>query len=70
MPSTGTPEPGGARWGPTLSFLERLFRVSRVVACDVVELAPVPGMHHADFTVARLIYKMIGFAFRDHLKNV
>jgi agmatinase len=67
VPSTGTPEPGGGLWGPTLAFLERLFREGRVVACDVVELAPVPGLHHADFTVARLIYKMIGFAFRDRL---
>jgi hypothetical protein len=32
------------------------------VACDVVELAPMAGLHHADFTVARLVYKLIGFA--------
>ena len=60
MPATGTPEPGGGRWWPTLAFLERLFDRARVVACDVVELAPFPGLHHADFTVARLIHKMIG----------
>jgi agmatinase len=67
VPATGTPEPGGGLWSPTLAFLERLFRVGRVVACDVVELAPIPGLHHADFTVARLVYKMIGFEFRDRL---
>jgi hypothetical protein len=27
-----------------------------------VELAPQPGLHHADFTVARLVYKLIGLA--------
>lgn len=61
IPATGTPEPGGGAWWPTLRFLEALFRRARVVACDVVELAPVPGLHHADFTVARLVYKLIGF---------
>jgi agmatinase len=62
VPSTGTPEPGGAGWRQTLVLLERLFRVSRVVSCDVVELAPRPGLHHADFTVARLVYKLIAYA--------
>ena len=61
-PSTGAPEPGGGRWWPTLELLEALFRRSRVVAADVVELAPIPGLHHADFTVARLVYKLIGLA--------
>jgi len=36
-----------------------------VVACDLVELAPSPGLHHADFTAARLAYKMIGMRFRE-----
>ncbi len=63
IPATGTPEPGGAAWWPTLRFLDELFRRTRVVACDIVELAPVPGLHHADFTAARLAYKLIGMAF-------
>jgi agmatinase len=62
IPATGTPEPGGAGWRQTLPLLERLFRVSRVVCCDVVELSPRPGLHHADFTAARLVYKLIAHA--------
>lgn len=62
MPSTGTPEPGGAGWWPTLRFLGGLFSATTVVACDVVELAPVPGLHHADFAAARLVHKLIGLA--------
>ena len=62
IPATGTPEPGGGQWWPTLLFLRELFSRASVVACDVVELAPVPGLHHADFTVARLVHKLIGFA--------
>jgi agmatinase len=60
VPSTGTPEPGGGAWYPTLDLLEALFRRARVVACDVVELAPIAGLHHPDFTVARLVQKLIG----------
>ena len=61
MPSTGTPEPGGGTWHPTMRLLERVFREKRVHAVDVVELAPIPGMHGPDFTVAKLVYKMIAF---------
>jgi agmatinase len=63
IPATGTPEPGGLSWWPTLRFLERLMMRANVVACDLVELAPSPGLHHADFTAARLAYKLIGMRF-------
>jgi len=62
LPATGTPVPGGGPWWPTQRFLERLFRDARVVAADIVELAPAAGLHHADFTAATLAYNMIGFA--------
>jgi len=61
MPSTGTPEPGGGTWQPTLELLEAVFRERRVVGCDVVELAPIPGLVAPDFTAAKLVYKMVGF---------
>ena len=64
MPATGTPEPGGGAWWPTLRFLDALFRRTRVVALDVVELAPIPALHHADFTVARLVQHLIGLRMR------
>jgi agmatinase len=63
IPATGTPEPGGGAWWPTLRFLERLITRTNVVACDLVELAPSPGLHHADFTAARLAYKLMGMRF-------
>jgi agmatinase len=65
VPATGTPEPGGLGWRPALDFLDKLFRRARVVGCDVVELAPIEGLHHVDFTIARLVYKLIGMRFRD-----
>jgi len=64
MPSTGTPEPGGGWWNPTIKFLERVFRERNVVGCDVVELAPLPGLAGPDFLAAKLVYKLIGFHAR------
>jgi agmatinase len=65
VPSTGTPEPGGGDWYRTLEFLRRVFQERTVVACDVVELAPHPGVHAPDFLVAKLIYKIIGYRFKN-----
>jgi agmatinase len=64
MPATGTPEPGGGEWYATLRLLEDLFRRANVVAADIVELAPTAGLHHCDFSAARLAYKMIGMLQR------
>lgn len=61
IPSTGTPEPGGGAWYPTLDLLRRVFVERRVHAVDVVEHAPIPGLHAPDFTVAKLVYKLVGF---------
>jgi agmatinase len=61
VPATGTPEPGGGRWYPTLELLRRVFTEKNVVGVDVVELAPMPGNAAPDFLVAKLVYKMIGY---------
>ncbi len=57
VPSTGTPEPGGLTWYPVLKLLRRVFEATTVHAADVVELAPIPGLHAPDFLVAKLVYK-------------
>ena len=64
FPATGTPEPGGMRWYETIKFLEMLFEHKNVVGMDIVELAPSPGFHACDFTLAKLAYKCIGFLKR------
>lgn len=61
VPATGTPEPGGLSWYPVLKLLRRVFRERTVVAADVVELAPIPGMSAPDVLVAKLVYKLIGY---------
>lgn len=67
VPSTGTPEPGGGDWYRTLKFLKRVYREREVVAADVVELAPTPGLHAPDFLVAKLVYKLISYRFQERL---
>ena len=67
VPSTGTPEPGGGDWYPTLRFLKRVFAERDVIAADVVELAPTPGLHAPDFMVAKLVYKIISYRFQSRL---
>jgi agmatinase len=67
VPSTGTPEPGGGEWYRTLRFLRKVFAERNVVAADIVELAPTPGLPAPDFLVAKLAYKLITYRFQDRL---
>jgi len=69
MPATGTPEPGGLSWYETLALLRATIRRRTVVACDVVELSPLPGLIAPNFLCAKLIYKIIGYRFAGALKN-
>lgn len=61
VPATGTPEPGGGTWYPTLRLLERVFAERNVVGADLVELAPLPGIVAPDFLAAKLAYKLVAF---------
>jgi agmatinase len=63
MPATGTPEPGGLSWYEMLALLRATFRTRRVVACDVVELSPLPGLMAPNFMCAKLVYKMLAYRF-------
>jgi agmatinase len=61
VPATGTPEPGGGLWYPTLALLRTLFHEKEVVAMDLVELAPLGHQPASDFLAAKLIYKCLGY---------
>jgi agmatinase len=63
MPATGTPVPGGLGWYATLRLLRKVAARRRIVGADLTELAPIPGQHAPDFLVARLAFKLIGYAF-------
>lgn len=65
MPATGTPEPNGMLWHETMNILQRLGKKKNIVGFDVVEFAPIEGLHHAEMTVARLVYKILNYAFQN-----
>ena len=67
MPSTGTPEPGGMDWYQLKELIKQLCVRKNVIAADIVELAPIKGMHAPDFLVAKLVYKLIGYRFAMEL---
>ncbi len=63
MPATGTPEPGGFSWYEILTLLRKTFTARNVVACDVVELSPIPGLMAPNFLCAKLVYKMLVYKY-------
>jgi agmatinase len=63
IPGTGTPEPGGLEWYPTLNFLRKVFTEKNVVGFDVVECCPRENEIISEFTLAKLVYKLIGYRY-------
>ena len=63
-PSTGTPEPGGLQWYPTLKLLRKVFKKCNVVALDIVELMDSPQAKPTAFLAAKLYYKMLAYYFK------
>lgn len=59
IPHTGTPEPGGLGWYEVINLLEDIFANFNVIATDIVELAPSDFSTISDFTVAKLLYKVL-----------
>ncbi|HUR86344.1 MAG TPA: agmatinase [Solirubrobacteraceae bacterium] len=66
VPATGTPEPGGLSWYEALDVIRTTARAAEHIAIvDCVELAPQPSLHHADFAVAKLLYKTMTYALKN-----
>jgi agmatinase len=63
MPATGTPEPGGLSWPEITRLLRATAERRRIVAADIVELSPIPGMIAPNFLCARLLYKLLTYRF-------
>ncbi|TBV82215.1 MAG: agmatinase [Desulfobulbaceae bacterium] len=62
MPATGTPEPDGLSWRQVTALTRALARQPRgLVGLDLVELSPRPGLEHAAYTAAKLIYRTLGY---------
>lgn len=65
LPATGTPEPGGLFWDETMDLLKIVGMDKNIVGFDVVELAPSKYHPSSNFIAAKLVYKMLNYAFID-----
>jgi len=65
MPATGTPEPGGLSWQEITSLLRATAERRKIVAADIVELSPIPGMVAPSFLCAKLVYKLLTYRFAN-----
>lgn len=59
MPATGTPVQGGLEWYYTLEFIQELFRAKKVIAADIVEVAPRAADTLTEYGAAQLCYTII-----------
>jgi agmatinase len=64
IPATGTPVPGGLGWYEALEIVARCVSGRKALGFDVVELAPLPGLHASDYAAARLVYHIMGLIER------
>jgi len=69
MASTGTPEPGGLGWYDAIGIIRRVSEEKNIVGFDAVELAPNPSTAAPDFTVAKLVYRTMGYVGRSFLSR-
>lgn len=63
VPATGTPEPGGLLWDETLDLIKLVGKNKNIVGFDVVELAPSKFHTSSNFVAAKLVYKILNYAF-------
>lgn len=61
VPAVGTAEPNGLLWNETLTFLKKVIEKKTIVGFDVVEIAPVKGNILSEYTMAKLVYRLIGY---------
>ena len=64
MPATGTPVPGGIGWYQLQELLRKVASERQIIGADVVELAPIEGLHASNFAAARLVYDVMGIVQR------
>jgi agmatinase len=62
MSAVGTPEPGGMQWDQVLRLLQHVALHKHIVGFDVVEFCPLEGPSSCAFLLAKLVYKLIGYA--------
>ena len=64
IPATGTPEPGGLRWDESLDLIKLVGKKKNILGFDLVELAPSKFHTVSNFIAAKLVYKMLNYAYQ------
>jgi len=62
MPAVGTPEPDGMSWRQVLDIIEAVALHKHVVGFDLMEFCPGEGPDSRALLLAKLAYKLIGYA--------
>lgn len=62
LPWAGNSEPGGLDWWRTMDILRDLFGRRGVLGADICGYSPRGPAIVSDFTLAKLVYKIIGYA--------
>jgi agmatinase len=70
IPTTGTPEPGGLMWYDVVWLINKVSKKRRIVGMDITELSTSPGNNSPSFLTAKLIYKTLGYVFRDLVPRI
>ena len=65
VPATGTPEPGGLFWDETMDLFKKIGQEKNIVGFDLVELAPAENQPASNFIAAKLVYKLLNYAFAE-----
>jgi len=63
--ATGTPEPGGLFWDETMDILKLVGSKKNIVGFDLVELAPEKTKPESNYIAAKLVYKILNYAFQN-----
>lgn len=63
IPSTGTPEPDGLSFYELISIIKGVVASKDLVGLDFNELSPTAGFVAPNYTVAKLIYLTLGYAY-------
>ena len=62
MPAVGTPEPDGMSWRQLLEIVKSAMLHKHVVGLDLMEFCPTDGSSSYAFLLAKLAYRLIGYA--------
>ena len=70
MPAVGTPEPGGMQWQEALDIIKSVALHRHIVGFDLMEFCPQEGPLSCAFLLAKLAYKLIGYAVPQRQANI